>query len=270
MPFRGVRAKAQPCYADLMNAAQRPVWLRALPTASIIALTVLSITAGCGGKGDVDKHVEKLEKTVAALEKRVARQSASPRCAGQPRVALLRAAAPGSVVAPTATSAPTTPQKPPLHPVISPAGKIAKPSCAWARRGSCVYRNSIFGTCCAIIGAATAAIACGGGANDAESVSGDAGGATDGEQVSDPVSSGSTPENTAGGQTRTYAQPNPSPVDPDGGLPVCVPDGNVDEPDEEFADTDCDGINGEALRAVFVSPQGSDAASGDMASPVQS
>ncbi|HEY6722420.1 MAG TPA: hypothetical protein VI197_00275 [Polyangiaceae bacterium] len=49
--------------------------------------------------------------------------------------------------------------------------------------------------------------------------------------------------------------------------PECVP--TEDEPDGDFSDTNCDGIDGDASRAVFVANEGSDEADGTMEAPVQ-
>ena len=43
-----------------------------------------------------------------------------------------------------------------------------------------------------------------------------------------------------------------------------------DLPDVEFEDTDCDGIDGTAARAIFVAPAGDDGATGTMGNPVHS
>jgi len=51
--------------------------------------------------------------------------------------------------------------------------------------------------------------------------------------------------------------------------PTCVPEAGVDEPDPDFVDSNCDGIDGDASAAVFVAPSGSDAAVGSMAEPVR-
>jgi hypothetical protein len=45
--------------------------------------------------------------------------------------------------------------------------------------------------------------------------------------------------------------------------------GATNRPDLGFADTNCDGIDGEAARAVFVSPSGSDANPGSLARPLR-
>ena len=42
----------------------------------------------------------------------------------------------------------------------------------------------------------------------------------------------------------------------------CVPTGEADDPDPMHVDADCDGIDGEAARSVFVSPDGDDANEG--------
>lgn len=42
----------------------------------------------------------------------------------------------------------------------------------------------------------------------------------------------------------------------------------VDDPDDDFTDSNCDGIDGDKTKAVFVAPTGSDTADGSMATPV--
>lgn len=49
----------------------------------------------------------------------------------------------------------------------------------------------------------------------------------------------------------------------------CVPQAGPDLPDEDFADTNCDGIDGDASRAIFVSPAGLDGNPGTMNAPMQ-
>jgi len=49
----------------------------------------------------------------------------------------------------------------------------------------------------------------------------------------------------------------------------CVAAPGPDEPDDHFADTNCDGIDGDKSRAIFVAPMGSDAAAGSMDKPVK-
>lgn len=49
----------------------------------------------------------------------------------------------------------------------------------------------------------------------------------------------------------------------------CVAKPGVDEPDDAFVDTNCDGIDGDAAQAVFVNPEGDDAASGASDAPVK-
>lgn len=56
---------------------------------------------------------------------------------------------------------------------------------------------------------------------------------------------------------------------PEAAAPACVPEGGVDEPDEAFADTDCDGIDGDARHAVFVAPTGSDSGAGTADEPLR-
>jgi hypothetical protein len=52
--------------------------------------------------------------------------------------------------------------------------------------------------------------------------------------------------------------------------PECVAKPGADEPDDAFLDTNCDGIDGDATGAVFVSPNGDDTASGASDAPVKS
>ncbi len=51
-------------------------------------------------------------------------------------------------------------------------------------------------------------------------------------------------------------------------LPSCVPTAMSDVPDDEFADSNCDGIDGDKSKAVFVSPDGKDTGDGSFGSPV--
>ena len=48
----------------------------------------------------------------------------------------------------------------------------------------------------------------------------------------------------------------------------CTPSG-ADVPDDDFADQNCDGIDGDLEKAIFVAPSGSDAAQGTRESPVK-
>lgn len=50
---------------------------------------------------------------------------------------------------------------------------------------------------------------------------------------------------------------------------ACTPTG-IDEPDDGFVDADCDGIDGDASNAVFVSPDGEDQGDGSIQAPLRS
>ena len=50
---------------------------------------------------------------------------------------------------------------------------------------------------------------------------------------------------------------------------TCVKNPNEDLPDDQGLDTDCDGLDGNATLAIFVSPTGDDASLGTMESPVK-
>lgn len=58
---------------------------------------------------------------------------------------------------------------------------------------------------------------------------------------------------------------------PDSGKPesACVPASGEDVPDDEFVDSDCDGFDGNAGSAVFVTPTGTDDAAGTPEAPVK-
>jgi hypothetical protein len=48
----------------------------------------------------------------------------------------------------------------------------------------------------------------------------------------------------------------------------CVAEAAADPPDDNFVDSNCDGIDGDVARAIFVAPSGSDTNEGTMAAPV--
>ncbi len=52
--------------------------------------------------------------------------------------------------------------------------------------------------------------------------------------------------------------------------PSCTPKPGEDVPDDDFKDTNCDGIDGDISKAVFVAPSGVDGASGTIAAPLKS
>jgi len=55
-----------------------------------------------------------------------------------------------------------------------------------------------------------------------------------------------------------------------GDAPSCVPTGKDDSPDDDFEDSNCDGIDGDKAKAIFASPDGDDKASGEFGAPVKS
>jgi len=52
-------------------------------------------------------------------------------------------------------------------------------------------------------------------------------------------------------------------------VPSCQPSKDADLPDDDFLDSNCDGIDGDASQAIFVSQGGSDAADGTLSNPVK-
>ncbi len=81
------------------------------------------------------------------------------------------------------------------------------------------------------------------------------------------------PESDAGSKTRPDASTNEDVTDPaDAGKakqtgPTC-PSTAVDDPDDSFTDSNCDGIDGDKSKAIFVATTGSDTADGSIGSPV--
>jgi hypothetical protein len=58
--------------------------------------------------------------------------------------------------------------------------------------------------------------------------------------------------------------------DGDAKVPSCSVTSSTDDPDDNFEDENCDGIDGDLTKAVFVSPSGSDSSAGSMGQPVRS
>ena len=107
-------------------------------------------------------------------------------------------------------------------------------------------------------GACLALVACGGhpsaDASGGSLLACDAGGCEDGGDAAAP-----------------YAE---TPLEPATDLDASAPDGcgpeaGSDVPDDNFTDTNCDGIDGDKDAAIFVAPTGSDSASGAYGQPVQ-
>jgi hypothetical protein len=74
---------------------------------------------------------------------------------------------------------------------------------------------------------------------------------------------------TAACSSGNDGDPGMSSPNSDAGPTNCTPKPGPDVPDESFADSNCDGIDGEKEKAVFVSPAGIDSAPGSMIAPVQ-
>jgi hypothetical protein len=105
----------------------------------------------------------------------------------------------------------------------------------------------------------TVAAACGTASNQADlpAASGAAG-----ETSSSAGATGApSAEAGAGGESVGTTTPEPE---------ACKPTSKTDEPDEEFVDANCDGIDGDVKHAVFVSPDGFDSDDGGIKTPVQS
>ncbi|MET0411883.1 MAG: hypothetical protein ABW217_11340, partial [Polyangiaceae bacterium] len=65
------------------------------------------------------------------------------------------------------------------------------------------------------------------------------------------------------------AAPSDEPIDEEVPSEPCTPTSDLDLPDEDFLDSNCDGIDGVEARAIFVSSDGFDDAPGTRAQPVQ-
>ena len=114
--------------------------------------------------------------------------------------------------------------------------------------------RSAFLTCFAVLFVG----ACGGGDGDTCTASkiSCGGEATPGNDASVP-DGGSAPDASA-----------PQKETPEGSS--CTPKPGLDVPDDDFADSNCDGIDGDKTRAIFVAPSGDDGAAGTLDRPVQS
>lgn len=94
---------------------------------------------------------------------------------------------------------------------------------------------------------------------------------------SEPGAAGATGAAGASGSSGAAGSPaKDAGVQPDSGKPIkpeptpeCVVKPGADEPDNAFVDSNCDGIDGDAAHAVFVNPNGDDAASGASDAPVK-
>jgi hypothetical protein len=95
--------------------------------------------------------------------------------------------------------------------------------------------------------------------DDDGGVGGDGGGSQDGGSTKDGGAAGD-------GMSADASQPDLTPLPPD---LTCIPAAPPDVPDPLFLDSNCDGIDGDAKAAVFVSPSGDDTNTGSAASPVK-
>jgi hypothetical protein len=91
----------------------------------------------------------------------------------------------------------------------------------------------------------------------------DAGHVSPGPGPASPAAVGSAAAGTGEGSTSLDAGSDGA------AAPSCVPEGGDDAPDDAFTDSNCDGIDGDADAAIFVSTTGADGASGTMAAPLR-
>jgi hypothetical protein len=115
------------------------------------------------------------------------------------------------------------------------------------------------GTGLALLMALGTAAACGGGDQNSAAGAGGSGG----EAPSADASAGTGAPADADGGAATDDAGTAEPEE-------CRPTSKADEPDDEFTDANCDGIDGDVRRAVFVSPDGFDTDEGSIKKPVQS
>jgi hypothetical protein len=115
----------------------------------------------------------------------------------------------------------------------------------------------IFNTISMVL-AATLAAGCSGAPNDAPPASSDADAA--------PLAEAGPFDDDTG----TFFPSDDTGVAPsEDAAPSCTPTSDEDEPDDEFKDQNCDGIDGDKKRAIFVSPEGVDEAAGTIDAPVK-
>lgn len=108
---------------------------------------------------------------------------------------------------------------------------------------------------------AGALIACGNAGGDGGTVNAAAG--AGGEAGLSDAGSGGEALPSDGGTGGAEGSPNATPDE-------CQPTSKTDDPDDEFTDANCDGIDGDARHAIFVSPDGFDSDIGSIEKPVQS
>jgi hypothetical protein len=96
--------------------------------------------------------------------------------------------------------------------------------------------------------------------------SGADGGACEGATCTDDVAAAG--DAGGGGMPDANAEGGAGGSEVDDALPSCVPTGAIDNPDDDFADSNCDGIDGDKSKAIFVSPDGKDTGDGSFRSPV--
>jgi hypothetical protein len=111
------------------------------------------------------------------------------------------------------------------------------------------------------LGAAGALVACGSAGGDSDI--GIAAAGAGGEAGLGEAGSAAVPAPLDGGTGGADGSPEP-------GADTCRPTNKAEDPDDEFTDSNCDGIDGDAERAIFVSPDGFDSDDGSIKRPVQS
>lgn len=111
------------------------------------------------------------------------------------------------------------------------------------------------------LGSAGALTACGSAGSDGDIGNAPAGAA--GESGLGEAGSVAVPGQSDAGMGGADGSPGP-------GADECQPTSKTDDPDDEFTDSNCDGIDGDADRAIFVSPDGFDSDDGSIKRPVQS
>lgn len=92
------------------------------------------------------------------------------------------------------------------------------------------------------------------------------GACSSGEPSASPVEGAAGAGPGAAGSA-SWAPQRPSRPDPE---PGCTPSDDPDAPDDAFEDSNCDGIDGDVTRGVFVDPQGLDGGDGSFEAPVAS
>jgi len=130
----------------------------------------------------------------------------------------------------------------------------------WVLLSALSLLSGAIASACSSPGASTGAGAIGAGGATGEGGAGGEGGALSAEHGGETGAESGGASAGEGGESGASSSSD---------LPRCVPASTSDIPDDDFLDSNCDGIDGDVSHAIFVSPSGSDTADGTLGKPVK-